>query len=142
MVQEDPNQLVPYPVVPEVFTLVEPTLKPPTSPVMPTLVKERMIAQPESFASHIVSKVGVQISTTTSTETVPDLAMEAIPEHLNLPVTVPEATYEQLASHVVPTEINPICHVMFSKPRRSSRGILGGYSRASEVTLYGHGGHL
>lgn len=135
VVQEDPTQLVPYPVVPEVFTLVEPTLKPPTSPGMPTLVKEHMTAQPESFASHVMSKVGVQISKTTSTETVPDLAMEAIPEHFNLPVIAPEATSEQLASHVVPTETNPVCHVMFSEPLKPSRGILGGHSRVSKSTL-------
>lgn len=41
--------------------------------------------------------------------------MEAIPEHLILHVIALEATSEQLASHVVPTEINPVCHVMSSE---------------------------
>ncbi len=41
--------------------------------------------------------------------------MEVIPEHLTLPVMAMEATAEQRASPVVPTETNPVCHVMLSE---------------------------
>ncbi len=63
----------------------------------------------------VFSKVDPLINTVASTETVLDLDMEVIPEHLTLPVMAMEATAEQRASPVVPTETNPVCHVMLSE---------------------------
>lgn len=98
------TQLVLNPVVPEIFCLLESTPKPLTSPDMSAL-KEPVTAQPyQSLTSPVMSKLGIQINMATSSETVPDLAMKAIPEHLTLPVIAMEATSEQLTSAVVPTE--------------------------------------
>ncbi len=93
MVQEDPTQLVMYSVVPEVYSL-KPTPKPPTPPAKP-LFKESETALSELFMRPVLSKVDPLISTVASTETVLDLAMEVIPEHLTLPVMAMEATSEQ-----------------------------------------------
>ncbi|KAF4096107.1 hypothetical protein G5714_023710 [Onychostoma macrolepis] len=113
LVQEDPTRLVLYPVVPEVYDL-ESTPKLPTTPAKPVL-KESETAPSELFMRPVLSKVGTLISTVASTETVLDLAMEVIPEHLTLPVMATEATSEQQASPVGPTETNPVCHVMLSE---------------------------
>ncbi len=59
--------------------------------------------------------MGTQISTAASTKSVLVLAMEVIPEHLTLPVMTMEATSEQRASPAVPTETNPVCHVILSE---------------------------
>ncbi len=102
VVQEDPTQLVMYSVVPEVYSL-EPTSKPPTPPAKPVL-KESETALSELFMRPVLSKVDPLISSVALTETVLDLAMEVIPEHLTLPVMAMEATSEQRANPVLALE--------------------------------------
>ncbi len=91
-----------YSVVPEVYSL-EPTSKPPTPPAKPVL-KENETALSELFMRPVLSKVDPLISSVASTETVLDLAMEVIPEHLTLPVMAMEATSEQRANPVLALE--------------------------------------
>ncbi len=102
VVQEDQTQLIMYSVVPEVYSL-EPTSKPPTPPAKPVL-KENETALSELFMRPVLSKVDPLISSVASTETVLDLAMEVIPEHLTLPVMAMEATSEQRANLVLALE--------------------------------------
>ncbi len=102
VVQEDQTQLIMYSVVPDVYSL-EPTSKPPTPPAKPVL-KENETALSELFMRPVLSKVDPLISSVASTETVLDLTMEAIPEHLTLPVMAMEATSEQRANPVLALE--------------------------------------
>ncbi|KAL0150528.1 hypothetical protein M9458_054121 [Cirrhinus mrigala] len=53
------------------------------------------------------------VSQFVSSEPVP--ATEAHPEHPKSPTMAMEATSEQLTSHVLPTEVDPVNHIMLSK---------------------------
>ncbi len=120
VVQEDQTQLVMYSVVPEVYSL-EPTSKPPTPPAKPVL-KENETALSELFMRPVLSKVDPLISSVASTETVLDLAMEVIPEHLTLPVMAMEATSEQRANPVLALETHSKHSCL---PAKATETILG-----------------
>ncbi len=117
-VQEEPTLMFQFPVIPEVYNLVEPHPKLPNSPVVSALVKESVtvrITLPEPPDNPVTPKKGSHVSRAMSSEPtlVPD--SEAYPEHPNLSDTAKKAISVMPTSHVMVTERDVVCQFVFSE---------------------------
>ncbi len=107
-----------FPVVPEVYNLVEPHPKLPNSPVASALVKESVtvrITLPEPPDNPVTPKNGSHVSRAMSSEPTLVPNLEACPERPNLPATAKKAISVLPTSHVMITERDAVCQFVFSE---------------------------